>query len=145
MNYIQKQENQTSMIAQSLGSSKEEVVESLQKSIEEAEAARKKVKTMLRKITPSIAKSISEEAKQLSSSGIKFYHVSDNEMDEEYHISIGEKSIESDPSLIYVAFISKGEGIRVIVFVGEQHRKNKSRQHRKANFCSIRRFRWWQW
>jgi alanyl-tRNA synthetase len=123
MNYIQKQENQLTMIAQSLGSSKEKVVESLQKSIEEAEAARKKVKTMLRKITPSIAKSISEEAKQLSSSGIKFYHVSDNEMDEEYHISIGEKSIESDPSLIYVAFISKGEGIRVIVFVGEQARK----------------------
>ena len=123
MNYIQKQENQLTMIAQSLGSSKEKVVESLQKSIEEAEAARKKVKTMLRKITPSIAKSISEEAKQLSSSGIKFYHVSDNEMDEEYHISIGEKSIESDPSLIYVAFISKGEGIRVIVFVGEQAQK----------------------
>ena len=49
---------------------------------------------MLRKITPSIAKSISEEAKQLSSSGIKFYHVSDNEMDEEYHISIGEKSLK---------------------------------------------------
>jgi alanyl-tRNA synthetase len=123
MNYIQKQENQLTMIAQSLGSSKEKVVESLQKSIEEAEAARKKVKTMLRKITPSIAKSISEEAKQLSSSGIKFYHVSDNEMDEEYHISIGEKSIESDPSLIYVAFISKGEGIRVIVFVGEKAQK----------------------
>ena len=123
MNYIQKQENQLTMIAQSLGSSKEKVVESLQKSIDEAEAAKKKVKTMLRKITPSIAKSISEEAKQLSSSGIKFYHVSDNEMDEEYHISIGEKSIESDPSLIYVAFISKGEGIRVIVFVGEQAQK----------------------
>jgi alanyl-tRNA synthetase len=123
MNYIQKQENQLTMIAQSLGSSKEKVVESLQKSIEEAEAARKKVKTILRKITPSIAKSISEEAKQLSSNGIKFYHVNDNEMDEEYHISIGEKSIESDPSLIYVAFISKGEGIRVIVFVGEQAQK----------------------
>jgi alanyl-tRNA synthetase len=123
MNYIQKQENQLTMIAQSLGSSKEKVVESLQKSIDEAEAAKKKVKTMLRKITPSIAKSVSEEAKQLSSDGIKFYHVRDNEMDEEFHISVGEKSIESDPSLIYVAFISKGEGIRVIVFVGEQAQK----------------------
>ncbi len=123
MNYIQKQENQLTMISQSLGSSKEKVIESLQKSIDETEAAKKKVKTMLRKITPSIAKSVSEEAKQLSSDGIKFYHVRDNEMDEEYHISVGEKSIESDPSLIYVAFISKGEGIRVIVFVGEQAQK----------------------
>jgi len=123
INYIQKQENQLTMIAQTLGSSKEKVVESLQKSIDEAEAAKKKVKTILRKITPSIAKSISEEAKQLSSDGIKFYHVYDNELDEEYHISIGEKCIESDPSLIYVALISKGEGIRVVVFVGEKAQK----------------------
>ena len=111
------------MIAQTLGSSKEKVVESLQKSIDEAEAAKKKVKTMLRKITPSIAKTISEEAKLLSSDGVKFYHVYDNELDEEYHISIGEKCIESDPSLIYVALISKGEGIRVVVFVGEKAQK----------------------
>jgi alanyl-tRNA synthetase len=123
INYIQKLENQLTMIAQSLGSSKEKVVESLQKSIDEAEVAKRKVKTILRKITPSIAKTISEEAKQLSSDGMKFYHVYDNEFDEEFHISIGEKSIESDPSLIYVALISKGEGIRVVVFVGEKVQK----------------------
>jgi alanyl-tRNA synthetase len=127
ISYIQKQENQLTMIAQSLGSSKEKVVESLQKNIDEAEAAKKKVRTMLRKITPSLAKSISEEAKQISSDGIKFYHVYDNELDEDYHISIGEKSIEGDPALIYVALISKGEGIRVVVFVGEKvHKKIKA-------------------
>jgi alanyl-tRNA synthetase len=123
INYIQKLENQLTMIAQSLGSSREKVVESLQRSIDEAEVAKKKVKTILRKITPSIAKTISEEAKQLSSDGMKFYHVYDNGLDEEYHISTGEKSIESDPSLIYVALISKGEGIRVVVFVGEKAQK----------------------
>ena len=123
LNYIQKQENQLTMIAQYLGSSKEKVVESLQKSIDDAEAAKKKVKTILRKITPSMTKSISEGAKQLPSDGIKFYHVYDNELDEEYHLSIGEKCIESDPSLIYVALISKGEGIRVVVFVGEKAQK----------------------
>jgi alanyl-tRNA synthetase len=124
MNYIQKQDNQLTMIAQSLGSSKEKLIQSFQKSIDEAEAAKKRVKTIIRKISPSIAKSISNESKQLGK-GIKFYHVYDEELDDEYHIAIGEKSIESDPSLIYVALISKaqGEGIRVVVFVGEKAQK----------------------
>jgi alanyl-tRNA synthetase len=125
VNYIQKQENQLTAIAQSLGSSKEKVVESFQKSIDEAEAAKRKIKTILRKTALSMAKSIIAEAKQLSldgTYGIKFYSVYDDELDDEYYIAIGEKSIEIDPSLIYIALISKSQGIRVVVFVGEKAR-----------------------
>ena len=123
INYIQKQENQLTAIAQSLGSSKEKIVESFQKSIEETEAVKKKIKTMLRKIALPIANSISDEAKQLSLDGIKYYSVYDEELDDEYYIAIGEKCIEIDPSLIYVALMSKSHGIRVVVFVGEKARK----------------------
>jgi alanyl-tRNA synthetase len=122
LNYIQKQENQLTVIAQSLGSSREKVVETFQKGLEESEETNKKIKTMIRKIAPLIAKSISAEATQLAPHGIKLYNVYDEELDDEYYISIGEKSIEIDPSLIYIALISKGQGIRVIVFVGEKAR-----------------------
>jgi alanyl-tRNA synthetase len=122
MKYIQNQENQLATIAQFLGSSKEKIVESFLKSMDEAEAVKKKAKILLRKVTPSVARSISEEAKLLFPAGIKLYHVFDDELDEEYHISVGEKSIEMNPYLIYVALISKGDGIRVIVFVGEKAR-----------------------
>ena len=37
--------------------------------------------------------------------------------------AIGEKAIELDPSLVYVALLSKGQAIRVIVFAGEVARK----------------------
>jgi alanyl-tRNA synthetase len=131
INYIQKQENQLTAIAQSLGSSKEKVVESSQKNIDESEAMRRKIKTILRKIAPAMAKSISSEAKQLSSDGTKFYTVSDDELDDEYCIAIGEKSIEIDPSLIYIALISKGHGMRVVVFVGK-----KARQKIKAGIIA---------
>ena len=70
-----------------------------------------------------MAKSISAEAKQLSDDGLKIYTIYDDDLDDEYYIAIGEKSIEFDPSLIYIALISKGQGIRVIVFVGEKARK----------------------
>jgi alanyl-tRNA synthetase len=123
INYIQKQENQLTAIAMSLGSSKDKVVESSRRNIEDAEAAKRKIKMILRKTTPSMAKSISAEAKQLSGDGLKIYTIYDDDLDDEYYIAIGEKSIEFDPSLIYIALISKGQGIRVIVFVGEKARK----------------------
>jgi alanyl-tRNA synthetase len=123
INYIQKQENQLNAIALSLHSSKENVVESSQRSIDDAEAARRKTKALLRKAAPYIAESVSVNAKQLPLDGIKFYTVYDNELDDEYHIAIGEKSIENDPSLIYIALISKAHGMRMIVFVGERARK----------------------
>jgi alanyl-tRNA synthetase len=131
INYMQKQENQLTAIAQSLGSSKEKVVESSQKTIDELEATRRKIKTVLRKVAPIMAKSISLEAKQLSSDGTKFYTVYDDELDDEYCIAIGEKSIEIDPSLIYIALISKGHGMRVVVFVGK-----KARQKIKAGIIA---------
>jgi alanyl-tRNA synthetase len=63
---------------------------------------------------------------QLSTDGIKFYQVKDNELDEEYHISVGERSIQDDPSLIYLALILKDGGIRVIVLVGEKAQRKIS-------------------
>jgi alanyl-tRNA synthetase len=123
IDYIQKQENQLNAIALSLHSSKDNVVESSQRSIDDAEAARRKTKALLRKAAPYIAESVSVNAKQLPLDGIKFYTVWDNELDDEYHIAIGEKSIEDDPSLIYIALISKAHGMRMIVFVGKRARK----------------------
>jgi alanyl-tRNA synthetase len=125
LNYIQKQENQLTIIAQSLGSSREKVVETFQKGLEESEEANKKIKIMIRKIAPLIAKSISAEARQLVPQGIKLYNIYDDELDDEYYIAIGERAIEIDPLLVYIALVSKGQGIRVIVFVGEIARARK--------------------
>jgi alanyl-tRNA synthetase len=125
LNYIQKQENQLNIISQSLGSSREKVVETFQKSLDELKEINKKIKIMVRKIAPIIAKSISAEAKQLIPKGIKLYSVYDEELDDEYYIAVGEKSIQIDPLLVYIALVSKGQGIRVIVFVGEKARGKK--------------------
>ena len=122
VNYMQKLDGQLATIAQALGSSREKVIESFNKSMEEAEAAKKKVRTMLRVVTGPIAKDISERAKKLAS-GIHMYSTYDEELEEDYHIAVGEKAIELDKHLIYLALVSKGEGMRVIVFAGEAARK----------------------
>ena len=77
----------------------------------------------MRKTAIILAQYVCSNAKQISSDGVKVYSTFDNELDEDYHILIGEKSIVLDPLLLYISFISKGDGVRVIIFVGEEARK----------------------
>jgi alanyl-tRNA synthetase len=122
VNYVQTQESQLASIAQALGSSREKVVESFGKAMDDAEVAKKKVRTMIRVVGATVAKNASEQAKQVGS--VKIYSTFDEELDDEYHIAIGEKAIELDPSLVYVALVAKGQqGMRVIVFSGAEARK----------------------
>ncbi|MDQ4015032.1 MAG: alanine--tRNA ligase [Thermoproteota archaeon] len=118
VSYMQQLDSQLASIAQALGSSREKVIESFDKAMQDAEATKKKLRAMLRVISVPIAKSISEQAKKLDS-GIHLYTTYDEELDDDYHIAIGEKAIELDNNLVYLALVSKGQGIRVIVFAGE--------------------------
>ena len=118
VNYMQQLDSQLASIAQMLGSSREKIIESFDKAMQDGEDAKKKLRAMRRVISLPIAKSISEQAKKLDS-GIHLYTTYDEELDEDFHITIGEKAIELDRNLVYLALISKGQGIRVIVFVGE--------------------------
>ena len=122
INRMQQQESQLAAIAQALGSSREKVIESFNKAMDDAEAAKKKIRTMLRVVVGAMAGNVSAQAKKLAS-GVHLYSTYDEELDEDYHIAIGEKAIELDPALVYVALVSKGQGIRVIAFAGEQARK----------------------
>ncbi|MCY1155070.1 MAG: alaS [Nitrososphaera sp.] len=118
VSYMQQLDSQLASIAQALGSSREKVIESFDKAMQDAEATKKKLRAMLRVVSVPIAKSISEQAKKLDS-GIHLYTTYDEELDDDYHIAIGEKAIELDKHLVYLALVSKGQGIRVIVFAGE--------------------------
>jgi alanyl-tRNA synthetase len=121
VNYVQAQEGQLASIAQALGSSREKVLESFNRTMEDAEAARKKARAIVRVAGPALARDASEQAKKIG--GMKLYGVFDEELDDDYYIAIGEKAIELDPSLVFVALVAKGQGMRVIVFAGEQARK----------------------
>src|ERR687892_1057475 len=118
VSYMQQLDSQLASIAQTLGSSREKVIESFDKAMQDAEAAKKKLRAILRVVSIPIAKSISEQAKKLDS-GIHLYTTYDEELDDDYHIAIGEKAIELDKHLVYLALLSRSQGIRVIVFAGE--------------------------
>lgn len=119
LKHLQELENSLNIIMQSLSANKDKVVESFLKSIDEANSYKKKIRAILKRITPMMAKSSCMEAHMLPGRNLKIYSTEDQQLDEEFHISVGQKAVEMDKSLIYIALIVKDSGISVIVFVGE--------------------------
>jgi alanyl-tRNA synthetase len=138
IDFIKNQDRNISLITHTLGSSKERLTESFQRYFYESEKLKTKLKAIMRKIAPVLAQNVSDNGKQISDQGVKLYSTFDDELDEEYHIVIGEKSIELDPLLLYASLISKENGIRVIVFVGEEARRYGYHAGKIAKDFSVR-------
>ncbi len=116
LKYVQNMEDQLLEISKMLGSNREKVIESLRKSIDEAEEAKKRLKAMIRHVSEILAPMISNNAKRVGS--LHLYSIYDDSFDENYHIAIGEKAIEYDTKLIYLALVRKHDSIRIITFAG---------------------------
>ncbi|MEM4274375.1 MAG: alanine--tRNA ligase [Candidatus Nitrosocaldaceae archaeon] len=129
LRYIQEMEKDIIEIAKMIGSSREKVLETIEKSlIKPLEESRKKIKIMERELVDAIAPTISNKAKRIGP--MNLYTIYDETMDENYHITLGEKAIEYDPSLIYLALIKKDSSIKIVTFVGKSARE-------KINAASI--------
>jgi len=121
--YIQTQDKKISQIAKSLGSSKEKLLESFEHTMKDADSSKKKLKQLIKRVSASTAKNAIAEAKNLGK--IKFYCTVDEELDEEFHIAVGEQAIKLDLSLIYCALILKDDVIKIIAFSGPEAAKIK--------------------
>ncbi len=121
LRYMHNMEEQISKITNMLGASREKVVESVTRLINETDEAKRKLKIMTKFIADELASTISSKAKRLND--LNYYSIYDDIFDESYHITLGERSIERDPTLIYFALIKKSDSIRVIVFAGSHAKK----------------------
>ncbi len=119
--YIQKQHSDISTIIRALGSNREKLLKSFEHALEDSESAKKKHKQLIKRTSGTIAKHAVDAAKNFGS--VKFYSTIDEELDEEFHIAVGEEAVKQDPSVIYCALVVKGSGIRIIVFAGESAAK----------------------
>jgi alanyl-tRNA synthetase len=122
LKYVQSQESQLLHIAQSLGSSKEKVVDSFDKITADNELMKRKFRILVNKFSDNMTEIVSQKATK-SSSGLKIYGTYDDEIGDDYYIALGEKSIDNDPFLVFVTLVQDQERIKVIVFVGAESRK----------------------
>jgi alanyl-tRNA synthetase len=119
--YVQKQHLDISTIIRALGSNREKLLKSFEHAMMDSDAAKKKHKQLIKRTNAIVARHAIESAKSLGS--VKFYSIIDEELDEEFHIAVGEEAIRQEPLAIYCALVVKGSGIRIIVFAGEQASK----------------------
>jgi alanyl-tRNA synthetase len=122
LQYVQSQDSQLIHIAQYLGSSKEKVVESFDKIAKDNELTKREFRSIVKKFSDNMAEIVSQKA-TISRSGLKLYGTYDDEIGEDYYITLGEKSTDIDPLLVFVALVQYQERIKVIVFVGAESRK----------------------
>ena len=121
--YTQNQDKKISQIVKSLGSSREKLLESFEHAMEDADSSKKKLKQLIKRVSMSTAKNAITEAKNLGK--IKFYCILDEELDEEFHIAVGEQAVKLDLSMIYCALILKNSGIKIVAFSGSEAAKIK--------------------
>jgi alanyl-tRNA synthetase len=119
---VENQDAFLNKIAMLLGSSRDKVIESLEKEIEDHQTSKRRFRLLLKRSSDIISEKMMKQAIQMSI-GAKLYSTKDEGLGEEYLIAVGEKSIEKDPTLIFVALGSDIKGIRVIVFVGFEAEK----------------------
>jgi len=122
LQYVQSQDAQLLHIAQSLGSSREKLIESFDKVTLENDQMKRKFRVLINRFSDNMATTVTHQATK-SKSGLKVYGTFDDVMGYDYYIALGEKSINIDPFLVYVAIVQDHERIKVIVFVGDESRK----------------------
>lgn len=123
LKYIQNQDKDLSRIARSLEADKQKIVESFTHTLKESEDARRKLKSMIRRTDKAIASSVVAQAKEIGN--VKVYVTADEELDEEFHIAVGEEAVKMETNLIYCSLIVKENNIRIIAFAGEEAMKTK--------------------
>ena len=94
--HVQSQDSQLLHIAQSLGSSKEKVIESFDKVTVENDLIKRKFRMLVNRFSDNMAAIVSQKATK-SKSGLKIYGIYDDEIGDDYYIALGEKSIDIDP------------------------------------------------
>jgi alanyl-tRNA synthetase len=118
LKYTQTQDRKIAHIVKSLGSSKEKMVESFEHAMKDSDDAKRKLKQLMKRTSESSAREVITQAKNIGK--VKLYSKVEEELDEEFHISIGEIATKIEKSLIYCALIIKNKTIRIIAFCGSE-------------------------
>src|SRR5438132_3410464 len=116
LRYTQNQDKTISHIVKSLGSSKEKILESFDHVMKDYDDAKRKLKQLIKRTSESSARNAIAQAKNLGR--VKLYSIVEEELDEEFHIAVGEQATRLDKSLIYCVLIVKNGTIRIVAFCG---------------------------
>jgi alanyl-tRNA synthetase len=118
LKYTQDQDRKIAYMVRSLGSSKEKLVESFEHVIKDRDDVKRKLKQIIKRTSEYAARDAISKAKNIGK--VKLYCAVEEELDEEFHISVGEIATSLDKLLIYCILIVRNGTIRIVAFSGSE-------------------------
>jgi alanyl-tRNA synthetase len=123
---VQSQDDQVYSVTTKLGTSREKLLETLSKTLDDLDKSKKKLKNLLRTTSPLLIDKVVKDSKPLdllsnnTKKTIRFYLNNDENLDEEFHLAAGKLATEEDLNLVYIGIIvQEGKSIRIFVFCGK--------------------------
>jgi alanyl-tRNA synthetase len=123
---VQSQDDQVYSVTTKLGTSREKLLETLSKILDDLDKSKKKLKNLLRTTSPLLIDKVVKDSKPLdllsnnTKKTIRFYLNNDENLDEEFHLAAGKLATEEDLNLVYIGIIvQEGKSIRIFVFCGK--------------------------
>ena len=119
--YMHRMDSELQALSDVLGTQRENLPRVAKTLLGELEASRAREKSLSQAISEMSSTGIGSSAIPLK--GAKLYVAKNPPMGEDQIIAQGQKSIESEPSLIYLALFPAGNSARVVCFVGSSARQ----------------------
>lgn len=121
VNYFEKLESILLEEAKLLETPIDKIVASLGNVMKNEANARRAAKNLGKQLADVQDSLASEKSKRISD-GVKLYlsATTDEWLDGDYHVLLGDKVTKSDPSIVYVALFAENNRFRIIVFCGQE-------------------------
>jgi alanyl-tRNA synthetase len=119
--YMHRMDSELQALSSVLGTQRENLPRVANTLLEELEASRSREKSLGQAIADMSSANITSGAKSLGNA--KLYVSKNPPLGEEQIIAQGQKSVSSEPSLIYLSVFSAGKSARIVCFVGAAARQ----------------------
>lgn len=114
--FFQSQEEIVSKVSQLVGAQQEKLIDAVNRLVMDRIDLIKKEKIILRRLSELSKDRIMDKVIKISD--FNMYFEVDSELGEDFHIMVGERAIDQNPSLIYCAIALEERVAKVIVFCG---------------------------
>jgi alanyl-tRNA synthetase len=119
--YTHRMDSELQELSAVLGTQRENLPKVARTILDELEASRSREKSLGQTIVQLSSEGLGSEAKSIK--GAKLYVSKNPPLGEEQIIAQGQKSVSSEPSLIYLSLFPAGKSARIICFVGSAARQ----------------------
>ncbi|MGA2875702.1 MAG: alanine--tRNA ligase [Nitrososphaerales archaeon] len=123
INYVEKQESILLESSAKLETPAEKLSASISNMKADSEIARKNAKQLAKRLADLMISEVPKLSQEIGGGVSLYASLYEEGLDSEYHLIVGDKLCETNPTLVYVAIFEENSRTRIILFSGEEAQK----------------------